>query len=172
MFSLVFTDLQVKSRTPKQSIPFFQFLSRLDITQQGTCLVFIFYTRTMSCRTGSKISMTTDTLLLLDTLTMASQLPSRTSSSCANFSQPLYLLVHVSTLRLIFHSWMCTASRQILPRLCASHHPQRRARSQWRTLWNALLPSIKRRSPSLQCTIWLAFIQTRCALLRTVQICS
>ena len=30
MFSLVFTDLQVKSRTPKQSIPFFQFLLRLD----------------------------------------------------------------------------------------------------------------------------------------------
>ena len=30
MFSLVFTDLQVKSRTPKQSISFFQFLLRLD----------------------------------------------------------------------------------------------------------------------------------------------
>ena len=133
MFSLVFTDLQVKSRTPKQSIPFFSISFTLRYNSTGYMFNFIFYTRTMSCRTGSKISMTTDTLLLLDTLTMASQLPSRTSSSCANFSQPLYLLVHVSTLRLIFHSWMCTASRQILPRLCASHHPQRRARSQWRT---------------------------------------
>ena len=42
MSSLVFTDLQVKSRTLKQSIPFFQFLSRLDITQQGTCLILSF----------------------------------------------------------------------------------------------------------------------------------
>ena len=134
-----------------------------DLPYMG--LIMYYQNRIMSCRTGSKICTITDIRSPKGTLTMACPSPSLAANSCANFWNALSSPVPASTQRLIFHSWMSTVSRQILQLLCASHHPQRRAWSQWSTWWNAWLLSTKCRWLSLRCTIWLVFIRMRYALL-------
>ena len=102
-----------------------------DLPYMG--LIMYYQNRIMSCRTGSKICTITDIRSPKGTLTMACPSSSLAANSCANFWNALSSPVPASTQRLIFHSWMSTVSRQILQLLCASHHPQRRAWSQWST---------------------------------------
>ena len=101
----------------------------------NNCHICVFY-RTMSCRTGSEICMTTDTLLMLGTQTTGCRHHSRAASSCTTLLLSSSLPAPVSTPQLISHRWMCMRSRQILQLSCANHHPQKRELWHWRTSWN------------------------------------